>query len=480
MSQVCCHQFQNHSSFAEAESRIDDRRGNRERRNGLGRKERRKAARVQKKAGGLPSRAKLLNSGIAQRKSSQGRGTGMFEDPRPTISHGHAKAKSEQGNTLKSILKKPKSEPAFESVSCRRDSSSSPPPLPVKLSQGTKDRLSADDAEIAALEKALGLKGRANLPKAFADDGLDTLLDGLGGSRGKEEALIVKRKRTEEDEWLQRKRRKAQEDISPDRTALDERSFTWDDEESEGDRSTEDGLSHSGDDDEAGAFSFSSEKSSSPEPQNRTAREDPYRAPVLVSNDGSSSKYIPPSLRTEDLPTAEDLSRLRRQLQGLLNRLSEANLISILRDVEALYQNHARQHVSITLIDLLMGLLCDPTNLQDTFLILHAGFVAAIYKIIGTEFGAQIIQRIHKEFVKYYPLEVKIDSSSKRVANLISLLAELYNFQVISSNLIYDFVRIFLDDLSETSTELIMKIMRSKSSALAILSPHGICLLSLI
>ena len=422
----------------------------------------------------MPSRTKLSNSGIAQRKSSQRRDTGIIEESRFTIPHRQAKAKPEQGNIPKSILKKPKANPVSEPTPRKQDPSSPSPPWPIRVSQGTKDRLGADDAEIAALEKALGLQGRASLPKAFADDGLDTLLDGLGGSHGEDKALAVKRKRAEEDEWLRSKRLKAQGEISPDRTVFDEESSTGDDEESEGDRSTDNDLAHSEDNDEANTSSYSSEKSLSPKPQNRKARENPFRAPVIVSNDGGLSKYIPPSLRTEDPHFPEDLSPLRRQLQGLLNRLSEANIISILRDVERLYQNNARQHVSTTLLDLLMGLLCDPTSLQDTFIILHAGFVAAVYKIIGTEFGAQIIQRIHKDFFEYYQLEVKINGSSKRTANLISLLAELYNFQVIASNLIYDFIRIFLDDLSETSIELIMKIMRSKSSALATLSPYWV------
>lgn len=347
----------------------------------------------------------------------------------------------------------------------RKLRSLSPSPSPsLNLPQGTKDRLRADDAEIAALEKALGLKGTGSLPKSFTDDGLDILLDGLEDSGEKEEALKVKRKRIEEEDWLERKRRKARGEVTSDLETEDEvlhskRSQDWSDCSS-----TDDGSSGSGEDDEGDTFGFSNEKSSSPEPQSRKPRENPYKAPILTSNSTVSSKYIPPSLRAEDTSVTQDLSTLRRQLQGLLNRLSEANLLSVLGEVEKIYQTNARQHVSVTLLDLLMGLLCDPTSLQDTFIILHAGFIAAIYKIIGTEFGAQTIQRIDKELIECYSSEVKVDSTTKRSVNLISLLAELYNFQVIGSNLIYDFIRLFLEDLSETSAELIMKIMRSEYS----------------
>lgn len=469
-----CHQFDwLNPPSRETNRRVDNHGGSGGRRNGPDRKERRKTARVQKKARTLPSRTKTLIPGLAQPKSSREKEASIIEEPRPSKSHEHAKTRTETGNTPKLILKKPKAETVAKAVSRKRDSNLPSPSLPNKsLSRGEKDRLDADDAEIAALEKSLGLKGRATLPKAFADDGLDTLLNDLGGSPSNNESLVAKRKRAEEDEWLQRKRRKAQVAQIKIRKALDEGFSTEEDEDLRGDESTDDGLSHSGDD-EADAFSISSEKSSSLEPPKRTARENPYRAPQVISNGDTSSKYRPPSLRDACPPLAEDLTPLRRQLQGLLNRLSEANLLSILRDVEKQYQNNARQHVSTTLIDLLMGLLCDPTSLQDTFIILHAGFIAAIYKMIGTEFGAQVIQRVHEEFVENYPLESNIDSRTKRTANLINLLAELYNFQVIGSNLIYDFIRIFLDDLSETSTELVMKIMRSKflCSQVAFLGP---------
>lgn len=392
------------------------------------------------------------------------------DEPSSSASQSRSKPTSEQPNILKSILKKPKSQSVPNSNSRQLRSLSPPSSLPPKLSQGTKDRLRADDAEIAALEKALGLKGTGSLPKSFTEDGLDILLDGIEGSGEKKDVPRVKRKRAEEEDWLERKRRRARGEVTSDledEVLHSKRNDDW-----SVDSSTDDGLSDSEDDDEADSFGFASEQWSSPEPKYHKPRENPYKAPIVTSNSAASSKYIPPSLRAEDTSLTQDLSSLRRQLQGLLNRLSEAKLLSVLGEVERLYQTNARQHVTVTLLDLLMGLLCDPTTLQDTFIILHAGFIAAIYKIIGTEFGAQTVQRIDKEFIECYSSEVKVDSTSKRSINLISLLAELYNFQVIGSNLIYDFVRLFLEDLSETSAELIMKIMRSKCSFLLALGQN--------
>ena len=111
-----------------------------------------------------------------------------------------------------------------------------------------------------------------------------------------------------------------------------------------------------------------------------------------------------------------------------------------------------------------MGLLCDPSSLEDTFIILHAGFVAAMYRKVGVGFGAQTVQRIVQEFDSIYLLRTKGNDSVKQLTNLVSLLAELYNFQVFGSGLMYDFIRIFIEDLTEMNTELLLKIVRSRSS----------------
>lgn len=50
----------------------------------------------------------------------------------------------------------------------------------------------------------------------------------------------------------------------------------------------------------------------------------------------------------------------------------------------------------------------------------------------------------------------------KECSNLMVLLSELYNFQVISSVLVFDLVRQLLqDDLTEFNVELLLKLMRS-------------------
>lgn len=445
-------------------SETDYKRLKKERYGPTNRKEQRKAARVQKKSSHVAShaaRTRKHKPHSQEQKEDNGRsGESQVIVPQP-----QTKVTPAQPKPLKSILKAPKPTPVN-----REERILSPsPPLIAKVSRRVQEQLTADDAEIEALEKALGIKGKKKLPKSFVDDGLDDLLDGIDDAVGLTESGGGKRKRSENEEWLERKRQKAQRS-NPAIDASASSGISEDDEESAGSGADEhlegvyeddgDSANQSPFDEDDGDESFGEEDDSPPPISASRGRENPYVAPIATTGDLNEGKYIPPSLRHKGLGS-EDLSQLRRQIQGLLNRLSEANLTPILSEVEKLYRSHPRQHVSTILLDLLLGLLSDPTSLQDTFIILHAGFIAAVSKVSGSDFGAQVIERIHDEFFANFDSNADCDGTGKKCTNLTSLLAELYKFQVISSNIIYDFARLFLSNLSEINTELLLRIVRT-------------------
>ena len=420
------------------------------------RKERRKAARVQKRSTKLTPTASRTARILARsfKPSNDASSFMSINDDHQTAS---IPGTATVVKPVKSILKKSKTLPLADR-SLELESELQRPQS--QISPSVKDHLVADDAEIEALEKALGIKGKKKLPKSFEEDGLDTLLDGLDGSSG-EDLGSTKRKRVEEDEWLRAKRRKALEKNAVDEQGLDSKKSS--DQESASDICEQ--LTIDEEDDSSHESFESFDTSTQGELPNNSSlwriRKNPYIAPNNTHSALPTAKYVPPSRRPLNSSTREDLQLLRRQLRGSINRLSESNLLSILRDVERQYREHARQDVSNTLLDLLLPLLSDPTILEDTFIILHAGLIAAVYKVIGTEFGAQIVQRIVTEFDAMYPIQRHGDESGKKLTNLISLLSQLYNFQVIGSNLMYDYIERFLEELSEINTELLLKIIRS-------------------
>ncbi|KAJ4346994.1 uncharacterized protein N0V89_010928 [Didymosphaeria variabile] len=365
----------------------------------------------------------------------------------------------------KGILKKTQVSPV------RVTEASSPPPS-VKVSRAVKDKLAQDDAKIAALEKKLGMKRKKK--SEGTGDGLDDIFDDLGDFGSDEDGLRAnpsKRKRDQDDEWLASKRHKALGE--PARTTPDEVSDiagldsdapdSNEELDIEGDN---DGLEDSEDSEEndvdGSGSDFEGFDSKEDVDEAPRVRENPYIAPVPAG--ATPARYIPPALRAPPSSDAEALARLRRQTQGLLNRLSDANMMSILKDIEKLYQNNPRGYVTSTLVDSLIGILADPTTLIDTFLILHAGFIAALYKVIGPDFGAQMLERIILDFDRQY--QPNKEGTGKQTTNLISVLAELYCFQVVGCKVIFDYIKLFLDELSSINTELLLRIVRVSGSQL--------------
>jgi nucleolar MIF4G domain-containing protein 1 len=365
----------------------------------------------------------------------------------------------------KGILKKP------DAQSSRTKEPSPSPSPPPQASRAVKDRLAQDDAEIAALEKRLGVRGKKKKAKG-ADDGLDDIFGDLGGLSSDDELAssrgAPKRKRAQDDEWLASKRRKAlansADALGDDESGLE--AFDSDEQTSEELEIDTDSETDDKDADleleEDGSDFAGSESDNDKQVEQPRVRENPYVAPVAPGT--QPTKYIPPALRGPPSSDAEALARLKRQIQGLLNRLSDANMMTILRDVEQAYQNNPRGYVTTVLIDLLIGLLADETTLPDTFLILHAGFIAAIYKVIGPDFGAQMIERIVSEFDKHF--QRNKDGFGKHTTNLMTVVAELYCFQLIGSNLVFDYIRLFLDQLSEINTELLLRLVRVSGTLL--------------
>jgi len=429
-----------------------------------GRKDLRKAARAEKKArhGPPPAKRKKVD---------------------------HLPAREESAPKPKPILKATKKP---DPIPAKREAHPGSPS--ATISKTIRNKLTEEDEEIAALEKKLGLKGKK---KRLADAGFDDLLEGLEAEEDSD-AQDHKKRKAEGDEWLDRKRAEARQrrglpnNFEEEEDEEEDRSFGEEDLDSEDDDGASD-MSLDGPefpDDESSDDSdgpgddgkvldadidfedFDSDNDDENEqPSLPRVRENPYVAPV--SGD-APQKYIPPSLRKPVATDSEALVRLRRQTQGLVNRLTESNLISIVGDIEKLYRDHPRQHVTSTLVDLLLTSVCEPTSLPDTLIILPAGFIAAVYKLIGMDFGAQIVQRTVELFDEHYsyattdpagPAAVT-SCSSKETSNLIMLLSQIYNFQVIGSNLLFDYIRLFLEKLSELHAELLLKIIRTSGPQL--------------
>ncbi|CAE6408546.1 unnamed protein product [Rhizoctonia solani] len=362
-------------------------------------------------------------------------------------------------------LSKPKATPVPTKPTSNPKSTAKPKipkstPLSRLLSSKPKKRTKdAEDDEIAWLEAKLGLskKGKKKgYGGAFSADGLDDILGDLDriemdmGGLGSED-----------------------EDGNGNLDGLE-------DDEDGSDGSEEDGEEES----EAGEELDEEEDQNSQSEEDESGNEEGEEsdeAPTLLEPPEEKEQIAPPTAQSkggQHLPGKVDSSstqtpeqiKLARQIKGLLNRLSEQNIEGIIGEVEALYRSNPRNDVTQALTNIILDSVSSSANLLDTFVILHAAFVAAIHKIIGIEFAAFFIENTVSSYEKHWtnlrsnqsqnPDEPTV--GSKESSNLLVLLSELYNFQVISCVLIYDLIRALLNsEFSEFDVELLLKVVKN-------------------
>ncbi|GAA6028747.1 hypothetical protein JCM8097_007375 [Rhodosporidiobolus ruineniae] len=211
----------------------------------------------------------------------------------------------------------------------------------------------------------------------------------------------------------------------------------------------------------------------------------PAAAESAPSAASTSGRYVPPHLRKSAAaadsatPSAPSLDappedpRLRRQINGHLNKLSATNMSAIVEAIMQIYGSNPRAVVSTTLTSLLLGIISDRDNLGDQLVVTYAALVAALFRAIGIEFPAGVLARSvemldaalkkHGEAGDGNEGEEGFEGrpGSKEALNLVSFLAELYNFQVVHCGLVYDLVRLFIESgLGELNVELLSKFVK--------------------
>ncbi|KAL6813960.1 hypothetical protein J3E69DRAFT_348311 [Trichoderma sp. SZMC 28015] len=316
------------------------------------------------------------------------------------------------------------------------------------LSSAVREKLAQDDKEIEEFEKKLRIKkGASSLPKAFKDDGLDEILGDVESDSETMQADETSKRKHEFDDWLASKRRKAMPeaasaslgDLGESDGSEDEDAFDFSDDEFE---------------------NLDEEEDRSQQPKTKV-KENPYVAPATGA---VVAKYVPPSLRKAANSDSEAKMRLQKQIQGLVNRLTEANILGIVKSIEELYQNNARGDVTEILTNTILAQMYKSSSVPDQFLVLIGGFSAAVYKVIGSSFGSYLIQQVVVNFGEYYKHAsqegVSFSEIPKESSNILGFLTQLYLFEVVSCKIMFDYMERFLADLNELNVELLLRICR--------------------
>ncbi|TRZ20267.1 hypothetical protein HGM15179_006852 [Zosterops borbonicus] len=322
-----------------------------------------------------------------------------------------------------------------------------------------------EDKEIRRLERQLGLgkrrkkqegPGAERLPQSFLRDGLGYVLGALGTRAGLSQLC------ESSDEEEQKETEPRPRERPPEKEKDDEEDE--DDEDEEGDEDEEDNEDdEDGEDEEAEEdASHPAEESSSPEDSGVLEHsEEEDEEEEAESDNHGATKYVPPQIRkaqeTLDEKKREELGRLKKMVNGLINRLSEPNLSSISGQMEELYMANSRKDMNDTLTDILMNACVTAVAMPARLLMEHVLLVSILHHNVGIEVGAHFLEAVVKKFDEL----CKSDAEGKECENLLALIAHLYNFHVVHCLLIFDILKKLVSTFTEKEIELILFLLKN-------------------
>ncbi|KAK2511295.1 Nom1 [Columba guinea] len=179
------------------------------------------------------------------------------------------------------------------------------------------------------------------------------------------------------------------------------------------------------------------------------------------SHNDNATKYVPPHVRkvqeTLDDKKREELRRLKKMVNGLINRLSEPNLASISGQMEELYMSNSRKDMNETLTDILMNACVTAVAMPARLMMEHVLLVSVLHHNVGIEVGAHFLEAVVKKFDEL----CKSDVEGKECENLLALIAHLYNFHVVHSLLIFDILKKLVSTFTEKEIELILFLLKN-------------------
>ncbi|XP_013914734.1 PREDICTED: nucleolar MIF4G domain-containing protein 1-like [Thamnophis sirtalis] len=323
----------------------------------------------------------------------------------------------------------------------------------------------AEDREIRRLERQLGLHKRrkkqragggqegeaaaaSSLPQSFARDGLDYVLGAL-----KSEAAFAGLYENGDEGEASGTELEEGGGLSPGEMDGDEVGSSGDSSPEEGSESEE------GESSQELAGGFSELKSANLNIAMAEKLNCQARRPENPNQD--AVKYVPPQMRISeekiDSKKKEELERLKKTVKGLINRLSESNLASISGQLEELYMTNSRKDMNETLTDILICACVMDSAVPSRLLLEHVLLVSVLHQTVGIEVGAHFLETVVRKFDDVYKSEVE----GKECENLLILIANLYNFYVVHSVLIFDILKKLVSTFSGKDIELILVLLKN-------------------
>ncbi|KAG5325895.1 NOM1 protein, partial [Pseudoatta argentina] len=323
-----------------------------------------------------------------------------------------------------------------------------------KITQLKQANLDEDKA-IKQLEKQLKLNKRKSksVPKSFISDGLDYLLDFCNSENRShivetEKQLLETGLSKEFEEDLNMAIEQSDGKISSEETDtinIKSKKYTPNEEE----ETVNEKSNHSNTSD-----------------GNEDLWEDIYGRQRDKKGNIVLKKYVPPAVRIASNNISSDsekISRLKKQMKGILNRLAEQNMHTIANQVEEMYMSNSRNCMNVMLSTLMMESIVAPIVTPDRLICEHMMLIAILHANVGTEVGAHFLLTIVKKLhhILFTTMEESHCVENKELDNIILIISHLYNFKVYGHRLLYQILEKLAAKFTEKEIELILLILKT-------------------
>ncbi|XP_064648395.1 nucleolar MIF4G domain-containing protein 1-like isoform X2 [Lineus longissimus] len=226
-------------------------------------------------------------------------------------------------------------------------------------------------------------------------------------------------------------------------------------------------------DEESGSVQLDSEASDEEEETKPKLKEDIYgrlrdaEGNVYKESEvgrGGGGAYVPPAKRLAMAQGSEkkkiELERLKKQLKGLMNRVSESNMQGICGQIGQLYLHHSRADMNESLTEILMTNCISPVLTPERLGLELAMLVAVLHSNVGIEVGAFFLQQLANKFDERFKLGGNY-GDGKEADNILIMIGHLYNFKVVHCLLVFDILRKLTESFQEKDIELIMGLLKN-------------------
>ncbi|XP_055390573.1 nucleolar MIF4G domain-containing protein 1 homolog [Condylostylus longicornis] len=181
-----------------------------------------------------------------------------------------------------------------------------------------------------------------------------------------------------------------------------------------------------------------------------------------------NEKYIPPHVRDQmnydqikDPKKKEKLDKLKRQVKGLLNRLTESNIIKISKDIESLYRNNSRFDMNNIFSELLFSAIVSNILSKERMVLEYTMLIAILHVNVGNEISAHLLENLIVKFEKLVDNITTLDIEDKELDNIVLILSHMYTYKIFHYSLVYEIINRLNSNLCEKSVECILIIFKA-------------------